>query len=182
MQNRCSECIKPDCSKEQDFFCETCGGIGPFEQAIMDATPHEKADWGGLWNLPSRYLPVYIFFIRKYVATLDRSSQIAYFHYISGIPKEDTSLILGMSEQQLEGLLEIIYRDAKKYIQDIKTDENNGRFLEEEEEIYRYYDALIDESVPDEDLAYEFEEELATVKISRAFASRSIKRECSFFD
>jgi hypothetical protein len=157
-----------DCSGD-NFFCETCGGVGPFVQGLRDIAPTflKNNRWEYFDCIPSKYNPYYIYFVKQYVATLDRTSQVAYYHYIAGVPINQTSLLLGLSERQIKSLLERIYDNVQKFFEDERVYNRSETFYK------NFYNILLDPAYDDDDIANAYDEEVAVIKITRAYALKA---------
>jgi hypothetical protein len=168
-QNECSEC------NGDNFFCDTCGGVGPFVQGLRDMAPKflENNTWEYFNCVPSKYNPYYIYFVKQYVSTLDRTSQVAYYHYIAGMPLTQTALLLGLSERQIKALLEKIYNNVQKFFDDERVYNRSDAF-------YRnFYKILLDPQYDDDEIAAAYDEEVAVIKIARAYALKAKQIEDS---
>ncbi|PTY93004.1 hypothetical protein [Heyndrickxia sporothermodurans] len=165
---------KADCAQcnKDAFFCDNCGGLGPFTKALREECPVKKhKSWSEFgYKLPKEYNPYYIYFVKEFVATLDRKSQVAYYHHIANIPKHHTLMLLSMTERQLEHLMDDIYRNALKFLQ-----ENEDMFRKNKQIYIAFYDMLLDESIDEEKIAKWFNVDIASIKVSRVFALQASK-------
>ena len=158
-----------------DFFCKERGGIVPFKQFILSDVRTHKPDWNALNKLPVEHAPYYTYFINKYVSTLDRKSQVVYYHYLSGVPIATTCILLHIDEIKALRILNFIYeekRSALAYLDEFQDKHFYDGFPEDCEE---YYDALTDELVTDEEIAHEYDQELSSVKIARMFTEKFLE-------
>ena len=141
-------------------------------KAMKEHCPNRVKEWSEFGaDLPKKYNPYYIYFIKEYISTLDRKSQVAYYHYIADVPRKHTSALLRMTDRQLDKLLDDIYRNAVKFLED-----NEVEVFDKNSLIFAgFYDMLLDESIEEEKIAKWFNEDIATIKITRVFALQASK-------
>lgn len=159
--------IYKECNQKGTFFCKKTGGIEPFKKALYGYAKRENHDWYWFFSCPIQYSPYYIHFVRKYIATLDKKTQIIFYHYIAGIPIQDTSVLTCMSEQKIVETINKIYADAVVFFEKCNVFDKDAYLYK------RFFEKLLDTNIEDDKIAEEFDEEIATVKIARVFALQS---------
>lgn len=162
-----SICDQSELESKESFFAN---GIGPFKQALIEQVSKYKENWYIFCTCPKRYHAYYVYFVKKYVATLDRKSQIAYYHYISGLPKHHTSVLLRMSNKQIDHILDLIHENAIEFFEQCDV------FNKDASHIMKFYNQLLNPDIDDEEIAEKFDQEVATIKIARVFALQDKER------
>lgn len=152
----------PECKKDKSLFCRTCGGIVPFEKLLLENSDEKLK--AAKKELPKKYYPYYVYLLKEYLSTLDRTSQIVCFHHFKGIPKRITSSLLGISLQQIDAIIKSSRRNLLKFIKQCKL------YMSSDDACNIFYNMLINSNIDDDEIADMFREEIGVIKVARSFA------------
>ena len=78
-----------------------------------------------------------------------------------------------MSEKQLDHLLDMIYKNAINFFEQCDVFNKDAGYIE------NFYKKLLNGNIDDEEIAKEFDQEVATIKIARVFALQSQEKYAS---
>lgn len=149
----------------QDFF-NTC-------RRFSSQRDFRSLRWSSLLNLPYDHVSFYTFFLCQHVATLDRESQVVYLHHLSNVPRNATMAATSLTEDEISEVLDDVYVSSDEYLSYFFEQEALGspEFIDK---CASFHSALIDEAVDEDDIAYEYGEDISSVKVARLFASKMI--------
>lgn len=124
----------------------------------------------GFFFIPEKLRPYYSYFIKEYASSLDRTSQIAFYHQLINLDPIVSASILGVSERQLKKILRNIQTNILEFLKDYMV-------IKRDDEVYiNYYNSLINNDYDDDELATRYNEDIAAIKISRVLTLKLLSQ------
>lgn len=109
-------------------------------------------------------VPLAVEMIRKYVSTLDRTTQIVYYHYLMDYSDHVTKVVTRTNQTQLDAIMESIVPTFEAFQLECSADSVDLARVE------RDFGYFINTGIDDDSLATLLSEDLCTAKIARFFA------------